>query len=114
MSQGSLRPRFTYNVAKSVVREEEVSKHLEAEDWAYLLLCAVHITRDASLLERYGRKVGSPAILQVSHEIGDPAGPGAGPGRVTGGARGALGQKSTQLPWRYCAGLPEPVRQPRA
>ena len=90
MSEGSLRPRFTHNVARSVVREDELRKHLEAADCAYLLLCAVHVTRDASLLDRYGRKVGSPAILQISNEFGDPEGPGAGPGQESPEARAEL------------------------
>lgn len=62
---GSLRSRFTHHVGKSVVREDDLRTHLEAADTVSLLLSAVHVTRDASLLERYGDKVGRAAALQL-------------------------------------------------
>lgn len=61
MPQGKLRPQFTHNVAKSVVSDEELALHLQACDTPQLLLTAIHITGDASLLDRYADRVGTPS-----------------------------------------------------
>jgi cation diffusion facilitator CzcD-associated flavoprotein CzcO len=90
MSEESLRSRFTHNVAKSVVGEDELRKHLQAADCVYLLLSAVHVTRDASLLDRYAGQVGSPAVFQVFSAMRDPAESGAGPGQESPQARAEL------------------------
>jgi hypothetical protein len=63
MSEGSLRSRFTHNVAMSVVGEDELRKHLQAADCVYLLLSAVHVTRDASLLDPVRRPGRQPCRL---------------------------------------------------
>ena len=78
MSEGSLRSRFTHNVAKSVVGEDELREHLRAADCVYLLLSAVHVTRDASLLDRYAGQVGSPAVFRVFSAMRDPRSPAEG------------------------------------
>jgi 4-hydroxyacetophenone monooxygenase len=65
MSQGRLRSRFTHHVQKSVLDEAELRAHLEAADTLYLLLSAVHVTRDPTLLDQYADKIGTPAVFAV-------------------------------------------------
>ncbi|WP_166903555.1 hypothetical protein [Mycobacterium sp. DL440] len=60
MSDGNLRWRFTHNVPTSVVTEADLREHLPAVDTPLLLLCAVHMTGDRSLLDRFADKVGGP------------------------------------------------------
>jgi 4-hydroxyacetophenone monooxygenase len=60
MSYGNLRSRFTHNVPLSVHTEAELRAHLPAVDTPLLLVCAVHVTGDSSLLDRFADKVGSP------------------------------------------------------
>src|SRR5580692_2248457 len=59
MSYGNLRSRFTHNVPLSVHTEAELRAHLPAVDTPLLLVCAVHVTGDSSLLDRFADKVGS-------------------------------------------------------
>jgi len=60
MSDGNLRSRFTHNVPTSVVAEDELRVHLSTVDTPLLLVCAVHVTGDSSLLDRFADKVGIP------------------------------------------------------
>ena len=60
MPDGNLRSRFTHNVPTSVIVEAELRAHLPAVDPPLLLLCAIHVTGDTSLLDRFADKVGSP------------------------------------------------------
>jgi hypothetical protein len=60
MSDGNLRSRFTHNVSTSVVAEDELRVHLSTVDTPLLLVCAVHVTGDSSLLDRFADKVGIP------------------------------------------------------
>lgn len=56
--------RFTHNAGKSVLAEHDLRKHLAGADPVMLLLSAVHVTRDTSLLDTYGDKVGPAAVLR--------------------------------------------------
>lgn len=80
MSQGNIRERFTHHVRKSVVDEGELRDHLVAASGPLLLLTAVHVTGDVSLLDRYADQVsvgrggqvgifGKPLQTQESPEI---------------------------------------------
>ena len=60
MPDGTLRSRFTHNVPTSVVTETELRTHLSGVDTPLLLVCAVHVTGDVSLLDQFADKVGSP------------------------------------------------------
>ena len=60
MPDGNLRSRFTHNVPTSVVAEAELREHLSAVDTPLLLVCAVQVTGDVSLLDQFADKVGSP------------------------------------------------------
>jgi 4-hydroxyacetophenone monooxygenase len=77
MSQGRLRSRFTHHVQKSVVDEAELRAHLEAADTLYLLLSAVHVTRDPTLLDQYADKIGTPGVFAVFTAFRPPAAEGA-------------------------------------
>jgi 4-hydroxyacetophenone monooxygenase len=65
MAPGNLRSHFTHHVPKSVLDEAELRTHLQAADTTQLLLSAVHVTRDLSLLERYAGRIGTPAVFAV-------------------------------------------------
>jgi len=69
----SVEARFTHSVRKSVVSAAELRQHVEAADTVSLLLCAVHVTGDTALLDRYGDTVGRSSALQLLRA-------GAGPG----------------------------------
>ena len=58
MSDGNLRARFTHHVRKTALSAAELRKHLQVAPSNQLLLTAVHVTQDASLLDRYADKVG--------------------------------------------------------
>src|ERR1700712_4901605 len=60
VSHGNLRSRFTHNVATSVVTETELREHLCAVDTPVLLVCAVAVAGDLSLLDQFADKGGSP------------------------------------------------------
>jgi hypothetical protein len=60
MSTGNLRSRFTHNVPRSVVTEDELREHLPSVDTPLLLLSAVHATGDTTLLDRFADRVGTP------------------------------------------------------
>lgn len=63
MSQGNLRGHFTHHVRKSVRPEAELRTHLRAAASNQLLLAAVHVTRDPSLLDRYEDKVAGDSLI---------------------------------------------------
>jgi 4-hydroxyacetophenone monooxygenase len=65
MSEGSLRARFTHQVRKSTVPAAELREHLPAAPSNQLLLSAVHVTGDASLLDRYADRVGGNSVLRT-------------------------------------------------
>lgn len=65
MPDGFLRAQFTHNVAASTVDDGELRRHLAAADSVALLLTAVHVTGDTSLLDRYGDQVGRASALQL-------------------------------------------------
>ena len=69
----NVRARMTHRVRKSVVSEAELRQHLQAADARQLLLCAVHITGDASLLDRYGDNLGPSAIAVLRERLGATA-----------------------------------------
>jgi 4-hydroxyacetophenone monooxygenase len=65
MSEGSLRARFTHQVRKATVPAAELREHLRAAPSNQLLLSAVHVTGDASLLDRYADRVGGNSVLRT-------------------------------------------------
>jgi 4-hydroxyacetophenone monooxygenase len=65
MSEGSLRARFTHQVRKATVPAAELREHLRAAPSNQLLLSAVHVTGDASLLDRYADKVGGNSVIRT-------------------------------------------------
>jgi cation diffusion facilitator CzcD-associated flavoprotein CzcO len=69
--QGSIRHRFTHQVEPSVVSAEELRAHTAAAQNWQLLLSAVHVTGDVSLLDRYAHRLG-PSSLQSSLPISMP------------------------------------------
>ena len=70
MSEGNLRARFTHQVRKAVLSAAELQAHLQAAPSNQLLLSAVHVTGDSSLLDRYADKVGGNSVLRT---LLDPA-----------------------------------------
>jgi 4-hydroxyacetophenone monooxygenase len=65
MSEGNLRARFTSNVGKVTVPAEELREHLQAAPSNQLLLAAVHVTRDTSLLDRYEDRVVGNSLMKA-------------------------------------------------
>jgi len=65
MAQWRVRDRFTNCVQPSVVEERELREHLERAEGLHLLLSAVHVTRDLSLLDRHAAKLSRPAIFST-------------------------------------------------
>jgi 4-hydroxyacetophenone monooxygenase len=65
MPDPSIRSRMTHHVQKLVLPEDELRTHLAAAEPPLLLLCAVHITGDRSLLDRYGDRVGMSEIMKL-------------------------------------------------
>ena len=65
MSDGNLRARFTHHVRKTALSAAELRKHLQVAPSNQLLLTAVHVTQDASLLDRYADKVGGNSVLRT-------------------------------------------------
>lgn len=65
MPDGSIRSRMTHRARQAVLPEDELRHHLRAAEPALLLLCAVHVTRDRSLLDRYGDQVGMSEIMKL-------------------------------------------------
>jgi 4-hydroxyacetophenone monooxygenase len=70
MLQADLDSRFTHSADKCVVTEDELRKHVQAADTVTLLLCATQVTGDASLLDRYGDKVGRSSFLELLRSLG--------------------------------------------
>jgi 4-hydroxyacetophenone monooxygenase len=62
LQDGSVRSRMTHRVRRSVIGEADLRQHLQAADARQLLLCAIHVSGDVSLLDRYANKVGPSAI----------------------------------------------------
>jgi 4-hydroxyacetophenone monooxygenase len=65
MSEGDLRARFTHHVRKAVQSAAELREHLQAAPGNHLLLSAVHVTRDTSLLDRYADKVVGNTLIRA-------------------------------------------------
>jgi 4-hydroxyacetophenone monooxygenase len=65
MSEGNLRARFTHHVRKAVRPAAELREHLQAAPSNQLLLSAVHVTRDTSLLDRYADKVVGNTLIRA-------------------------------------------------
>ena len=65
MSEGNLRARFTHQVRKATVPAAELREHLQAAPSNLLLLSAVHVTGDTSLLDRYADKVGGSSVARM-------------------------------------------------
>jgi len=65
MPEGSIRSRMTHQVPKVLLPEDDLRHHLRAAEPALLLLCAVHVTRDLSLLDRYADQVGMSEIMKL-------------------------------------------------
>lgn len=57
VAEGNLRGRFTSNVGKVTAPAEELRQNLQAAPSNQLLLAAVHLTRDTSLLDLYEDQV---------------------------------------------------------
>ncbi|UFS58740.1 flavin-containing monooxygenase [Subtercola endophyticus] len=72
MSQGAIRSEFTHNVARSVIDAEEFREHAQSASTAQLLLVAVHVTADPTLLDRYENRVGRPAALPLGGVVPAP------------------------------------------
>jgi hypothetical protein len=66
MSDGKLRARFTTNVGKVTVPAEELREHLPTAAGNQLLLAAVHVTGDTSLLDRYADRVGQSPQMRAA------------------------------------------------
>ena len=62
-AEGNLRARFTNQVRKVTAPAEELREHLRAAPSNQLLLSAVHVTGDTSLLDRYADKVGGNSVM---------------------------------------------------
>ena len=60
---GKFRSRYTHNVPRSVVSAEELRKHVIVAPTYQLLLSAIHVKADPTLLDRYADRVGGPAPL---------------------------------------------------
>ncbi|MFI9382116.1 flavin-containing monooxygenase [Kutzneria sp. NPDC052558] len=73
----SIRSRFTHNVEKSVVHGDVLRRRLDAAETVNLLLSAVHVTGDTTLLDRYGDRVGRLSMYGPGPE--SPAEPTASP-----------------------------------
>jgi 4-hydroxyacetophenone monooxygenase len=65
MSDASARSRMTHHVQRAVLSEDELRHHLRAADPVLVLLCAVHVTGDLSLLDRYADQVGTSEIMRL-------------------------------------------------
>ena len=65
MTEGNLRARFTSNVGKITAPAEELREHLRAAPSNQLLLVAVHVTRDTSLLDRYEDRVVGNSLMRA-------------------------------------------------
>jgi 4-hydroxyacetophenone monooxygenase len=76
MSTADLRSQFTHNVKKSVVSRDEFLQHIAAAQTHQLLLVAVHVTADLTLLDRYESRVGGPPPLGVGWPASPPEEPG--------------------------------------
>ena len=59
MGQSHLRDKFTHRIPKSVVQADELREHLRDSPTVLLLLCAVHVTGDITLLDQYVHRIGS-------------------------------------------------------
>lgn len=78
-ARGAVRHLFGHTVRHVALPESEVRAHIADVAPAMLLLCAVHVTGDPALLDKYGDRVGpfeTPALMFASeaHEIA-PADP---------------------------------------
>ena len=71
MSEGNLRARFTSNVGKVTAPAGELREHLQAAPSNQLLLAAVHVTRDTSLLDRYGDRVVGNSPIRAATDSPD-------------------------------------------
>jgi 4-hydroxyacetophenone monooxygenase len=78
MSTADLRSQFTHNVKKSVVSADDLRTHAAAADTRQLLLVAVHVTADPTLLDRFEGRIGRPMGLGYfglrSEAVEDPPG----------------------------------------
>ncbi|GGF42062.1 flavin-containing monooxygenase [Subtercola lobariae] len=77
MSEGNLRAQFTHHVKKSVVSADELRRHARAAQTNQLLLVAVHVTGDVSLLDRYAGRI-APAVSLTGRST-SPAGEAEAP-----------------------------------
>lgn len=65
---GSIRDRFTHNVDTSVVAPQDLRRHaVVAETWQ-LLLSAIHVTGDTTLLDQFAHRLG-PSTMKSSLPI---------------------------------------------
>src|SRR5687768_14221639 len=70
---------MTHRVPTSVVREEDVRAHASTIEARYLLVAAVHVTHDLSLLDRFAPRlpaaeVGLARAMAPSNPAADPPG----------------------------------------
>jgi 4-hydroxyacetophenone monooxygenase len=61
MSENTVRSLFSHHVGESVVQPDTLRTHAAEASTAQLLLSAVHVTRDVTLLDRYESRLGSGA-----------------------------------------------------
>jgi 4-hydroxyacetophenone monooxygenase len=72
VAEGNLRGRFTSNVGKVTAPAEELRQNLQAAPSNQLLLAAVHVTRDTSLLDLYeDQVVGNSLMRALMNSPGD-------------------------------------------